>query len=253
MRDRNFRRRDWSDPKWEEHLKVYQQQRQRNRAFFGVAMAIAGILWLLDITYKINFNWQNNWPFIPIAIGLFLGIKNKFRNPSWWILCLVGVANLVEIYHREYGNYIWPVSLIVAGLGIAFRPRRQSCKPGWKMQSSVSTENDLNIDVTFGGKKEVVTAKDFKGGVISVTFAGCELNLSQADFTEPSAVLDFRVSFGGVEMVVPSHWEIQNEVTSSFGSVEDERTVQTATTNENKKLLILRGNVSFGSIEIKSY
>ena len=78
-------------------------------------------------------------------------------------------------------------------------------------------------------------------------------DLSQADFTESSVVLDFRVSFGGVEMVVPSHWEIQNEVASSFGSVEDERTVQTATTNENKKLLILRGTVSFGSIEIKSY
>ncbi len=253
MRDRNFRRRDWSDPKWEEHLKLYQQQRQRNRAFFGGAMAIAGILWLLEINHVFTFNWQNNWPFILIAIGLFLGIKNKFRNPSWWILCLVGVANLIEIYHSQYSNYIWPVGLIIVGLGIAFRPRRQSCKPGWKMQSSVSTSNDLNIDVTFGGKKEVVTSKDFKGGTVSVTFAGCELNLSQADFTEPSVVLDFRVSFGGVEMVVPSHWEIQNEVASSFGSVEDERTVQTATTNENKKLLILRGNVSFGSIEIKSY
>ena len=71
--------------------------------------------------------------------------------------------------------------------------------------------------------------------------------------TQPSVVLDLRVSFGGVEMVVPSNWEIQNEISPSFGSVEDERVIKTGSGYEQKKILILRGSVSFGSIEIKSY
>ncbi len=121
------------------------------------------------------------------------------------------------------------------------------------MVTNINTESSLNVDVTFGGKKEVITSKDFKGGIVTVTFAGCEVNLVQADFTEPSVILDCRVSFGGVELILPSHWEVQNEVSPSFGSVEDARTIQTPASGENKKLLILRGSCSFGSIEIKSY
>jgi len=109
------------------------------------------------------------------------------------------------------------------------------------------------MDITFGGRKEVVTTKDFKGGVVSATFGGVELNFMQADFTGPTAVLDLRVSFGGVEIIVPSNWDIQNEINPSFGNVEDERSMQTPSSPENRKTLILRGNCSFGSVEIKSY
>ena len=252
MRDRNYYKGNYK-----QYLESRQKDRQKSRMYFGIGIVIVGILLMLHTMGLLPyFSLQDSWPLILITVGILLGIKNNFRNNAWWILILVGIINITPqfmIMGKPSTHYIWPFMFIVGGLAIAFRSRKNRCYPGHTMDANISTASDLNIDVTFGGKKEVVTAKDFKGGVVSVTFAGCELNLSQADFTEPSAILDFRVSFGGVEMVVPSHWEIQNEVTSSFGSVEDERTVQTATTSENKKLLILRGNVSFGSIEIKSY
>ena len=169
---------------------------------------------------------------------------------------LIGVANLTPeftIMGRPSEHFVWPTVVIIAGLAIALRPRKDRCFNGPIVRSGKTTDGKLDVDVTFGGRKELITDKDFQGGTISVTFGGCELNLSRADFAGPSAVLDFRVSFGGVEMVVPSHWEIQNEVSPSFGSVEDERTMQTNATFEERKVLILRGNVSFGSIEIKSY
>ncbi len=248
MRDRNYYRGDF---------KKYREERRKNRRFFGIGIVIVGILLMLHTMGLLPyFSLQESWPLILIAVGILVGIKNNFRNNAWWILILVGIVNITPqfmIMGKPSTRYIWPLMFIVGGLAIAFRPRRDRCLPGNIMDATVTTESNLNIDVTFGGKKEVVTSKDFKGGLVSVTFAGCELNLSTADFTEPSVVLDFRVSFGGVEMVVPSHWEIQNDINTSFGSVEDARTIQTATTNENKKLLILRGNVSFGSIEIKSY
>jgi len=115
-----------------------------------------------------------------------------------------------------------------------------------------TSDNTINIDVTFGGRKEFVTSKDFKGGTISTVFGGCEVNLMQADTTEKTMVLDIKVSFGGVELIVPSHWDIQNEVNPAFGSIEDERTIQTATA-EDRKTLIIKGSCSFGSVEIKSY
>ena len=249
MRNRNFYRGDYRE---------YNENRHKNRIFFGIAVALVGVALLLRTMGIIPyFSLELSWPFILIIIGLLIGLKSGFRNNGWWIMMLVGVFNITPqftIMGKPSTHFVWPAVIILVGLAIALRPKREPrCfRKGGMGDTTITAESTLNIDVTFGGKKEVVTSKDFLGGVVSVTFAGCELNLTQADFTEQSAVLDFRVSFGGVELIVPSHWEIQNEINPSFGNVEDDRTIQTPS-NENKKILILRGNCSFGSIEIKSY
>ncbi len=252
MRKRNFRDRDWNDPQWQEQMKEHLERRQKGRAFFGIGVAILGLLWIIKLALHIPFDWMTEWPFIMIVVGLLIGVKNGFRNSAWWILCIIGGANLIDDYYPQYNDYIWPAALIIGGLAIALRPKRKGCTPNFKVNNSVTAENNLNIDTTFGGRKEMVTSKDFKGGTVSVTFGGCELNFMQADI-EGTAVLDLRVSFGGVEIIVPSHWHIQNEISPSFGNVEDERSIQTAQNSEVKKTLILRGSCSFGNVEIKSY
>ncbi len=248
MRDRNFYKGDF---------KQFRENRRKNKVFFGIGIVVVGILLFLhEMGLLPYFDPELSWPWILIAVGAFVGLKSGFRKNSWWIIMLVGIANLTPqfmIMGKPSSHYAWPAIIILIGLAIALRSRKERCYTPHVMDSTINTDSSMNIDVTFGGKKEIVTSKDFKGGIVAVTFAGCEINLTQADFSEPSVILDFRVSFGGVEMVIPSHWEVQNEINPSFGSVEDGRTIQTGTINENKKVLILRGNCSFGSIEIKSY
>lgn len=250
---RNFRNGDWNDPRWQEDMKVHFERRQRARSFFGIGVALFGIIWILKLVFKLPFSWITDWPFILIIIGLLIGVKNSFRNNAWWILILIGGANIVDDYFPNFESYIIPGALIVGGLIIALKPRNNRyCRPGFnKISNSISADNNFNLDVTFGGRKEMVTAKDFKSGSVSVTFGGCELNFMQADF-EDTAILDMKVAFGGVEIIVPSHWHIQNEINPSFGGVDDERVIQTGN-GEVKKTLILRGDCSFGHIEIKSY
>ena len=249
MRNRNFFNGDYQG---------YMEHKQRNRRFFGILVAVLGVLFLLKTVGLLSYySISLTWPVILIIIGAFIGMKNRFRNHAWWILIFIGVANLVPEFTfmgRPSTHFVWPVALIIGGLFIAFRPRKYNhCYPGTVASSTVTSDGRIDIDVAFGGKKELITSRDFQGGTVDVTFAGCELNLSQADMTQPSVVLDLRVSFGCVEMVVPSNWEIQNEISPSFGSVEDERVIKTGSGYEQKKILILRGSVSFGSIEIKSY
>jgi predicted membrane protein len=225
--------------------------------FFGIAVAIVGVVLLLrtmGIFPKIDF--EMSWPVILIIVGALIGIKNNFRRNAWWILIFIGAVNLIPqfmIMGRPSGHYVWPTAIILVGIMIATRPRRERFGHMRTLHSTISTDDTLAIDVSFGGRKEVVTSKDFKGGAINCTFGGVELNLTQADFTTPSVIIDCSVSFGGVEIIVPSHWDIQNEVSPSFGSVEDERSIHTPASAENRKILILRGSCSFGSIEVKSY
>ncbi len=254
---RQYRVRDWNDPNWEAKVKEHMQRRNKNRSFAGIAVAIIGILWMFSIAFKFNFEWDTHWPYVLIIIGILIGIKNNFRNAAWWILILIGGVYLVEDLpgFYNYSDYVVPGALVIGGIGLAITKRnhKNDCAPGFKVDNSTSTENNLNLDVTFGGRKEMITSKEFKGGNISVTFGGCELNFMQADIVDSPAILDLKVSFGGVEIIVPSHWHIQNEINPSFGNVEDERNIQTASSVENKKVLILRGNCSFGNVEIKSY
>ncbi len=80
MRRKYFRDRDWNDPKWQEKLEQFQQRRQRNRTFFGLGVAVVGVLWILKIVFHIPFDMEMQWPFLLIGIGILIGLKNKFRN-----------------------------------------------------------------------------------------------------------------------------------------------------------------------------
>ena len=235
----------------------YREHHPASRLFFGLGIAVVGILLLLKTLGILPPFVRFSWPLVVLVIGALIGIKNSFRGNAWWILMLVGIAHLIPAFHvmgRSSRHLVWPLGLVIFGLMVAFRPRSARCRPHRANNiAHVTDDSRLIIDVTFGGRKEIITAKDFKGGDVSVSFGGSEINLTQADIVDDSAILNFNVSFGSVELIVPSNWEIINEIRPTMGSVEDDRVIHASGPGEVRKKLILQGNCSFGSIEIKSY
>jgi len=51
---------------------------------------------------------------------------------------------------------------------------------------------------------------------------------------------------------VPSHWMVKSEIVTIFGGVEDKRVMSTVIDTPDK-VLILKGTVIFGGIEIKNF
>jgi hypothetical protein len=249
---------------WHRHRRCRPRDRSGDKLTFGIIIALLGTLLLMRTLHILPyFSIHHIWPFILIAIGVVIGIKNRFMNPGSWILIGIGVLNAIPeftIAEQSSKRLVWPVLLIGTGLFIMLRSRKKKYYPGEvntlkhsvDTSFNIGTEPTLNIDITFGARKEIVTSKDFKGGSISATFAGAEVNLMQADSPHPMA-LDIRVAFGGVELIVPSHWEVQNEISPALGSVEDHRIMRTPNSGDERRILILRGSCSFGSVELKSY
>ncbi len=245
---------------WQQYGNNRRYRRPRNngdKVWFGVAIAVLGVFLFVKKVLGFYFDFHTLWPIILIAIGLLIGVKKRFHGHSWWILSLIGAAHLIPefmIGETSSSNLMLPLTLIIGGLVMVFSSKRKSktsCMD--PLQVVTTNENELNIDVTFAGRKEIVTSKDFKGGNISANFGGVEVNMVQADGTG-AMVINCKVAFGGVELIVPSHWEIQNEIQPTLGSVEDRRAMRmNTTTSEEKKVLVLKGTCSFGSIEIKSY
>lgn len=120
-------------------------------------------------------------------------------------------------------------------------------------EGQVNTDKLATIEALFGGRKEIITSKQFRGASVTALCGGAELNLMQADSEEQPVVIDLRIIFGGVELIVPAHWEVINEVDVLFGGIEDKRQLRMQVDKTLTRTLLLRGNVTFGGLEIKSY
>jgi predicted membrane protein len=250
--------------------------------FFGIFLAALGVLIFLDQVNLINFE-AKFWPLFLIGVGIFSGIKNGFLRVVPFATILWGVllmAPKFTILGVSSDRLVWPLFLIVGGIFIVMRSKARADRfeslrrersaamnqprvlnPDPSAPDPVLSESlnagansqQLNIEAIFGGRKEIVTSKEFIGCNATAICGGVEINLMQADSTVQPMVVDLRVIFGGVELIVPSHWEVINETDVIFGGIEDKRHLRTSPDLQNAKQLILRGSVSFGGLELKSY
>jgi predicted membrane protein len=211
-------------------------------------------------------DWIFSWPTFLIALGFFIGLRHNFRGAAWFILMLVGGAFLFSHLNPDISirRYIWPLALIVVGLFFIVRPRRRNWQQGSEKKnagmqgdSSIGFEETWNdedfVDSTsiFGGAKKNIISKNFKGGDLVNIFGGTDLDLTQADFTG-KAVIELTTIFGGTKLIIPSNWSIQSDAVIIFGGIEDKRKMPAAAENPDK-ILVLKGTVIFGGIDIKSY
>jgi predicted membrane protein len=244
-----------------------QRHGRHGHVWTGLFILMIGVAALLKASITDLPHWLFGWQMLLIVLGFFVGIREKFRGGGWFIMMLVGGAFLVTeiIPDLNVRRYIWPMAMIVVGIFFIFRPRRRDWN--WRDQLDPKTKEALSgqawrdekyssedfIDSTsiFGGANKIVLSKDFKGGDIVNIFGGTELNLTQADIQE-KAVLEMTTIFGGTKLIVPSNWSVKSEATIIFGGIEDKRSMAPAAGTPTK-VLVLKGTVIFGGIEIKSF
>lgn len=248
------------------------------RILSGILLIIAGILLL---AYKMGApvpGWIFTWPMLLIALGLLTGLKSNFHNPGALIMIVIGGVFLVDKLNPslDFHNYILPVILIAVGLIYVMRPRNSwTSRSGKRWQErqydnelpdNSSTVNNIKMDknnmndenaeyveinAVLGGVKKIILSKNFKGGEITAFMGGTEINLLKADIQQP-IVLEVNNIFGGTKLIVPSNWDVKNEVTAVFGGIEDKRSINNATPDP-AKTMVLKGTCLFGGIEVSNY
>lgn len=242
-----------------------------NRALAGIFILGFGILLLL---YKMNFpipHFLFEWPAIAIIIGLYVGIKSRFQNFAWFVAVLIGgiflFGDLTD--NTELHNYIMPIIFITIGAIFILRPKKWKHKndqsawmwheknyqgkdvPKYNADINETDAEFLDINAVFGGGKKIILSKNFKGGEINCFMGGAEINLLQADIQHP-VKLEINNVFGGTKIVVPSNWDVKNEMTAVFGGIDDKRSFANVQPDANKTLII-EGNCFFGGIEIRNF
>ena len=237
------------------------QPRRRNNIWVGLLILLIGAALLVkQINYWLIPGWVFSWQMLLIAIGVFVGIRNQFKNPAWFILVVIGGIFLLDraIPGWHWHSYMWPLALIVLGLFVILRPKHRRDWGGWdnwKEGSSgdagnLSDEDVIDYTTFFGGVHKNILSKNFKGGEIVTVFGGTEINMIQADI-QGRVTLDITSIFGGTKLIIPSSWQVKSEVVAIFGGINDKRQAQNLI--DSGKVLVLDGTSIFGGIEIVSY
>lgn len=254
------------------------------KVWAGLFIIGIGILILLD---NIGLNlphWLISWSTFLIVLGLFVGVKHRFRNVGWLVMVLVGVYFTLDdaVKNLDVRHVVFPTMLVLLGIFLIFKPKStfDHHSDRWKRrgdrwrrkfgehdpfmanpaadphlnpnaEQKTSSNDYLDSVNVFGGSHQTIYSKNFKGGEVTAVFGGCDLNLTQADF-EGEIVIDITAIFGGCKIIIPPGWQVKPEVTAIFGGLDDKRSIQPAVEGQNK-LLIIRGIAMFGGVDIRNY
>jgi hypothetical protein len=236
-----------------------------------ILVAVGAFLLLRNMGFWLP-GWLFSWPMILIIVGIYSGFKHHFTNSGWLIITGIGTYFLVSDFIPGLGlePLFWPLVIIGAGIIFILRPRNKDWVnlkndtginwvnvPGSSFQEPATAaptdSNDyLMIRSVFSGVIKKVVSKNFQGGRISCVFGGAEIDCSQADISG-TAVLKLEAVFGGIKLIVPPHWAVQNEIDGVFHGIDDKRRFNPDATINPGKVLVLKGSAVFGGIEIRSY
>jgi hypothetical protein len=236
------------------------KRREEGRVIGGLILVGVGAALLLRNTGFPLPYWLFSWPMILILVGIYSGVKHNFRNSSWLVLIAVGGFFLADriFTSLSLAPYFWPILIIVLGVIFIIKPKRDKWmevpndekKNGgsyitpidWtdtKVNSGFATDDNdyLKVDSVFSGVQRKVVSKKFRGGKVACVFGG----------------IDIDVVFGGAKIIVPPHWTIYNQIDGAFHGVDDKRKFNASVVMDAEKILVLKGSVVFGGVEIKSY
>jgi predicted membrane protein len=209
--------------------------------------------WISDYVYHIVISWQ----MLLIAFGVASLIKRNLIGGL--ILMAVGLYFLLPSIISMEGKWIhayWPVFLILAGIILLFRKRcpnhfwhRHWCGERKSTRTDKVEDGFVTIDISFGSTRHIVLDPVFRGADIDVSFGSVALDLRRTTLGAPETYIDIDASFGGVELLVPEHWNLFVKSDNSFGGLEDRRHLAQEIDYEHK--LIIRGDISFSGVEIK--
>jgi predicted membrane protein len=266
----------------------------RGKTIAGAILLVVGaILLIKQFDFFFFPNWIFSWPMWVIAWGLYIGARHNWRNSTWVIMIIVGVAFLLDDIVPGFNMHdvAWPIMIIGFGLWMILRRNQKWNKNEWKnygkdkwwanhpynqpagpvvdytttaSSSSTSPPDDPSAAGSRPGADDYLDALSVFGGVkktiLSKNFKGGEIvNVfggAEIDFTQAN---------------INGHVVI--DITQIFGGTKivvpanwrvvpdmaavfasvDDKRIKTSAPADSDKVLVLKGISIFAGVDIRSY
>lgn len=247
------------------------------RLILGLCLMVLGALFALDNIGLIDFgSMVRFWPVILIAVGL-AKLRTPHQSGGGVVWIGLGVGLLLHTLDVVPFWRLWPFVLVLIGAQIAYHALRREpggggaarrrndvgpvtvgdLPPGFAAQGapeevSAGTPSGEPPTVTafafLGGVERVVRSQDFRAASVVAFMGGCEIDLRDARIVGGEAVVDVTVIWGGVEIKVPSDWNVEWRGVALLGGFGD----KTRGRADAAARLIVTGQALMGGIEISN-
>jgi len=226
------------------------------KVIVGLVVVCIGILFLLEnlgIVIGINI-----WDFWPVAL-ILIGLSHIFRSSetrqafSGAIFIIVGVLlllNNLDILSFSM-RIFWPVIVIVLGIAILKNAV-------WGSHKAPSPSDNFDLSFIFGGGEHRFASDRFKGGKLFAFMGGGTIDLRDADIqVDDHAVIDLFAFMGGIEIIIPRHWDVNIQGTPILGGIDNKTVIISkeeiaAHPEKAIKKLTIKGMAIMGGIEVKN-
>ena len=225
---------------------------QRRPHPFGVI-----IVGLVVITFGLslladNLGWpeaqaflRSSWPLLLIIAGAGMLLQRPQGQGFWAIALILGglwsFASQQHWLRVSFWSVFGPTLIVLVGGTLIWRaiarPRAESVGDSYIHSSAV-----------FSGSELRPTAP-FQGADLSAVLGGAKLDLTGTVMQGDSVTIDVFAFMGGVEILVPSDWNVVPKVVCLMGACVDKRRPSTLPVT---KQLIVRGTSIMGGVEIKN-
>lgn len=242
------------------------------KALIASLLILSGILlfarnmgWITYDLFGILVSWQS----LLIIIGVYTIAHRHYVGGS--IILLTGVYFLIgglSWLPENSQAMLWPLVLILGGILFLAKNNKKERWIKHHMKERMSREHSfppmtgqadnqqcesengfLYSNNSFGGVRHVVLDDPFKGARIRTSFGGTTIDLRHTHIAPGETYIDLDCSCGGIELFVPADWKVIIKCNAFFGGCEDKRW-QGAKTHQ-EYILVIRGSISFGGLEIK--
>lgn len=240
----------------------------KRNLFWAIPFIVVGIVWVLKNTGTIADNVFHiiiSWQMLVMYIGI--GSMSRRHYVGGLITFLVGALFLLPRLgwlDSDWLQVYWPVAFVFVGLMMIFKPRNKH-EHHWDRHRGgsgrdvlnktktnfINTDGYVTSDNTFGSVEQIILDPVFKGARIRVLFGGTVLDLRKTKLESPKTYIDIDCRFAGVEIYTPNDWPVHFNTCPIMGGCEDKR-FNISAELDKEHILVVRGNVTFGGIEIKS-
>lgn len=228
------------------------------------------VLWVgsLILAAK-HFGWDDSfWEILWPSALLIYGGRHLLGHFSIFSACvtLFGAYFLIDnldIWQLELaGEYVFPVAIVLIGVGLLIDALRKPKKPHFvvthngknmasgkkksKSEYSVDSEH-FNCSLSFGERRQPVNLPVLAGGNASLSFGELLLDLGGCQEIREGCCIEANCSFGELTILVPRRFRVEPSASTAFGSVD----ISGNPTENPEGIINLDVNVSFGEITVK--
>ncbi len=211
----------------------------------GLVVLAVGAALLLNALNVIRVDniVHDYWPMAIVLAGLLV-LLNSWR--SWAIAAfLVVLGGLYQLREADMINVepwaiVWPLILMFIGISIVFG-RSYTGK-----RASKADRDDVTAIMAGADVKN--HSKTFKQSDMTAIMGGAQIDLREADF-DKDALVDVFAFWGGVEIIVPEHIVIRNQLNNIMAGTEDKTRQKTS---KDAPVLTIAGTIIMSGVSIRN-